>query len=95
MKIFLKLPTGDVDLKTPFDGADHALADIDCPLCKAKAPLGIQGKGQRIAEDDRAYEADGYTTCCKRHVGLIRAEPSTIFGIREDRAVLHGRPRVY
>jgi len=43
----------------------------------------------------RAYEADGYTACCGAYLGIIRVEPSTIFGLREDEAVLYGRVRVY
>jgi hypothetical protein len=54
-----------------------------------KAPVAAPGA------DDRAWEADGYCTACKAHVGTIRVEPDTLFGVREDEAVLMGRCRVY
>jgi len=86
------------DIATPFDGADHATIKGElkqCPKCRAHDTFGVRGKGARIAPDDRAYEADGYTTCCGAYLGTIRVEPSTIFGLREDESVLYGRVRVY
>jgi len=44
--------------------------------------------------DDRAYESTALCVDCGAVVGLLRAEPSTIFGVREDRAVCE-RVRVY
>jgi len=75
-------------------GENYGEATIACPHC-AHAPLQVQGTGKRPSEDDRAYEADAVSVCCSRPVGLIRAEVSTLFGVREDRAVLMGRCRVY
>lgn len=94
MKTFLVIDGVRHTIKTPFDGADHALATIPCPHCGVAA-MGVQGSGMRPSEDDRAWEADGHCASCKKRVGLIRAEPDTLFGVREDRAVLNGRCRVY
>lgn len=92
------LPRGGgarVKLTLPYPDADHALAQgMECE-CGAEGELGVQGSGRRPSDDDRAWEADGYAACCKRPVGLIRIEPSTLFGVREDQAVLCGRARVY
>jgi hypothetical protein len=85
-----------VRLVLAFKEADHATVEGEppCPECGAKV-WGVQGSGSRPSADDRAYEADGYATCCKARVGTIRFEPDTLFGVREDRAVLQGRCRVY
>lgn len=80
--------------RLPHEGADHALVDGSCPLCGA-APWAVQGCGRRPSADDRAWEADGVSTCCSKPVGVIRAESNTLFGVREDAAVLGGRCRVY
>lgn len=74
--------------------SDHAVADKPCPHCSA-TPLKVAGTGRRPSKDDRAWEADAVALCCKKAVGIIRVEMSTIFGVREDEAVLHGRCRVY
>ena len=95
MKIFVLIPNEPRRAaKLPHDEADHAVVDGACPKCKA-SPCGVAGSGKHPSADDRAYEAEGYCTSCKAHVGLIRAEMDTIFGVREDRAVLEGRCRVY
>ena len=78
----------------PYETADHAVVDGACPECGAD-PFKIAGKNNHITADDRAWEADGYCLGCMKPVGLIRFEPETLFGIHEDLAVLHGRPRVY
>lgn len=78
----------------PFKGADHAVADGACPHC-GDAPFKVAGRNMRPSEDDRAYEADAVALCCRERVGTLRAEPSTLFGVREDERVLRGRCRVY
>jgi hypothetical protein len=55
----------------------------------------VAGTGRRPSADDRAWECDAHCLACKAHVGTLRAEMSTLFGVREDEAVLNGRPRVY
>lgn len=98
MKIYLtNIPTGDKRRRcmAPYEGADHAVVDGACPLCKAQ-PFKVQGTGARPSSDDRAREASAVAVCCGRAVGTIRAEADTLFGMREDQAVLeHGRCRIY
>ena len=95
MKIWLITLEGKrLAIAHPEDGADRARVSCACPACGA-TEFDVQGKAQRPSADDRAWEADGVACCCGASVGIIRAEPSTIFGVREDAAVLHGRPRVY
>lgn len=96
----IKLVPSNQDLKPlrceePFPGADHALViDALCPSC-GHAPFKVQGAGRRIAPDDRAYEADAVAVCCGSHVGTLRVETNTLFGLREDEAVLRMGVRIY
>ena len=79
----------------PTDTISQALVHgVMCPGCRA-TPLAVLGSGTYASEDDRALEARGYCAACRAHVGVIRAEVDTVFGVREDRAVLNGRCRVY
>lgn len=94
MRIYLICDAGRIHVTPPTASQTYAEADCDCPECGAK-PLRVSGTGRRISPDDRAYEADGYCSVCRAHVGTIRAEPPTLFGITEDESVLYGRPRVY
>jgi hypothetical protein len=80
--------------RQPFPDADHAQVEGSCPKCGA-ADFKVGGSGRRPSKDDRAWEADGYCLACRAHVGTIRVETSTLFGVREDEAVLRGRCRVY
>ena len=81
-------------IELPFEGAKAARCEGEvCPTCKE--PLMVAGSGRHPSEDDRAWEAEGYSVCCKVHVGKIRVETGTLFGVREDEAVLNGRCRVY
>ena len=92
--IYLLCDAGRIHVTPPTASESSAACDCDCPDCGA-SPLRVQGTGRRVSADDRAYEADGYCAACRAHVGTIRAEVSTLFGIHEDEAVLYGRPRVY
>jgi len=95
MKIFLIRDGKRFKLSTPFECSDHAVVDGEaCPHCKSN-PFKVVGSGKHITDDDRAYQAEGYCLECKKHVGIIRAEPLTLFGLHEDEAMLHGRCRVY
>lgn len=85
----LKLPA-----RLPFPDADHAVLASDCPECGAHEPQ-LQGTGRRIAPDDRAYEADAVALCCDRPVGVLRVEVDTLFGLREDEAVMRMGVRIY
>src|SRR5688572_27063226 len=87
--------------RLPHPDASHVLAKpvgpwaARCPLCQFPGPVALAGRGQRDSADGRAYECDASTLCCRRPVGVLRAEPDTLFGVAEDRAVLAGRARVY
>jgi hypothetical protein len=94
-KIFLLRDDERWPLEVAFREADHATCPGHaCPRCGSEA-FGVNGSNKRPSEDDRAWEADGYSTCCNAFVGTIRLEVSTLFGVREDRAVLGGRCCVY
>jgi hypothetical protein len=102
MKVFLLLPGGGKrSCRVPFTGADHALAKGACPNCGAEEPgpaskvFKIAGCRLRPSDDDRAWECDAACLACKSGVGTVRAEMDTLFGVREDEAVLNGRARVY
>jgi hypothetical protein len=94
MKMSLIVDGARFPLRLPHEAADHALCSGTCPSCGVTG-FGVQGAGRRPSADDRAWEADGYCARCKKAVGLIRVEPNTLFGVREDEAVLSGRCRVY
>lgn len=65
----------------------YAFVEGACPHCKTE-PLKVRGTGRRPSQDDRAYEADGFCVDCREPVGLIRNEVETLFGVREDEAVV-------
>lgn len=96
MKIFLLMRDGSARRKctVPFTDADHAVCDGACPHCGTN-DFKVAGSNRRIAPDDRAYEADAGCLACKAYVGTLRLETNTLFGVREDEAVLAGRCRVY
>lgn len=85
--------------------ADHAVVSGPCPGCGESKPYDcaagdlegfrVQGTGRRIADDDRAYEADAVSVCCNRRVGVLRLETNTLFGVREDEAVSRLGVRIY
>lgn len=96
----IKLISNNQDLKpllcsTPFVGADHAVViDTLCPCCGA-SPFKVAGTDKRPSDDDRAWEATAVALCCDRHVGTLRVEPNTLFGVREDEAVSRMGVRIY
>lgn len=95
MKVFLVRDGARHVCAIPFPGCDHVVVtDQPCPHCKG-TPFKIGGAAMRPSADDKAYEADAACLNCMSAVGTLRAEMSTLFGVREDEAVLHGRPRVY
>lgn len=91
MKVTLQLPDESKRPAKPFDA--HALVEGECPLCKA-TPFSVAGTGMRTAGHD-AYESDAVCLACRKRVGTIRAEVSTIFGTAEDERVLGGPWKVY
>jgi hypothetical protein len=80
----------------PSDEAQTYVTVVDggCPFCSAD-PFRVRGERPRDSSDDRATEADASCLKCGQDVGLLRVEMDTIFGVKEDRAVLQGRARVY
>lgn len=96
MKVHLRMADGGPQRKAapPFPEADHAVVDGKCPACGAE-PFKVAGHGKYASQDDRAWEAEASALCCGKHVGTLRVETNTLFGVREDEAVLRGRCRVY
>jgi hypothetical protein len=95
VKVFLLVDRKRHVATLPYAHADHVLVTgRKCPHCGCD-PFGVAGRGRRASADDRAWEADASCTNCGRAVGLLRAEPDTLFGVTEDEAVLKGRCRVY
>lgn len=98
IKLLLKHDGTVRKCKTPFPEADHALAEGACPYCNVMELGGgfkVAGASMRPSDDDRAYEANAGCLACKAHLGTLRVETNTLFGVREDEAVLRGRCRVY
>lgn len=77
---------------TPDGG--RALAEGACPGCKAE-PFYVAGSDPQHMPDDRTLRSNGRSLCCGDAVGYLYARPDTVFGLEEDRNVLHGRCRVY
>ena len=96
MKLYLLRdghPRRTLELPQRRTAGDVPVPDEKCPHCAE--PLKVGGANKRIAEDDRAYESDAGCISCGRYVGTLRLETGTLFGVREDEAVLRGRVRVY
>lgn len=93
-RVFLLRDGKRMRCTVPFSGCDHALLAGPCPLCGAK-DCKLQGTGKRPSADDRAWEVDAVAACCNNPAGVLRVEIGTLFGVREDEAVLRGRCRVY
>jgi hypothetical protein len=64
------------------------------PVCEC-GETGVVGTGLNYSSDERSYEATGCCSNCRKTLGKIVAETSTIFGAYEDDAVLSGRWRVF
>lgn len=79
----------------PREGCGHVVVlAVKCPRCGAD-PFLVAGAGKRPSADDRAWEADAGCLACGARVGTLRVEADTLFGVREDEAVLRGPWRVY
>lgn len=96
MKLTLKYEGTTYALRLDDPDATSAIVlEAVCPKC-GSSEWYVKGTGKRPGLDDRSYEADAVAMCCGARVGTIRAAVETIFGVREDRAVLEfGRARVY
>ena len=55
----------------------------------------MQGSGKLREQGSRAWEAEGYCTACDQHVGVIRVETGTLFGVREDEAMSRYGCKIY
>jgi hypothetical protein len=80
-------------VEVPGQQCPHAGEHAPQPGCTSA--FWIRGYNRRFSDDDQAYEADAACAVCGNHVGLLRVEVDTLFGVREDHAVLNGRCRVY
>lgn len=68
-------------------------AEGRCPGCGSE-PFHVVGT--EIEKSEAGIVAGGVSVCCRQNVGYLYAEPETLFGTEEDRAVLSfGRARVY
>jgi hypothetical protein len=95
MKIILVRPNGKrLPAKLPYEGADFAVLVTGCPECGAHEPK-LQGTGRRPSKDGRAWEADAVALCCDRHVGTLRCEMNTLFGVEEDERVFRMGIKIY
>jgi hypothetical protein len=89
-KISLELDGKRHEGRMPYEGADHCLVDVDCPHCKAPAPIKVAGAKRRIDPDHRhdTYKADGGHLDCGNFLGPLRYKVAgTLFGIEEDERV--------
>lgn len=93
MKIILLHNEQRFDCSAVADESFVTVTGYTCP-CGEKT-WRISGGQSQISDDDRAYEASARSLCCNRIVGVLRVEMDTLFGLREDQAVLSGRCRVY
>jgi hypothetical protein len=93
--LFPKDENGRLCCARPAPDADHAVVvGACCPYCGV-SPFKIAGSGRRPSKDDRAWEADAGCLACKAHVGTLRLEVNTLFGVREDEAVARLGIRIY
>lgn len=82
--------------REPFPTARRVLAQGACPDCGAsdEGEFTVAGGIVRYT-DDREQIADAVCLDCNSHIGALRVQFDTLFGVEEDRRVLLGRPRVY
>jgi hypothetical protein len=97
MKVLLLFEGGpqieEIDCTDGVQGATVEVKGRRCPACLE--PLRVGGAGSQPSADDRAYEARAFCMSCKRFMGTLRVETDTLFGVREDEAVLNSRYRVF
>jgi hypothetical protein len=92
VKITLTDREGHVmEARLPYPGATYVEIDYPCSGCGSKAIAG----GAPSIESHDTYRAQAACVGCKAACGVLRVQLSTLFGLEEDEAVLHGRPRVY
>ena len=73
-----------------------AAAMKECPGGRVvEAPDHLSVRMVTRCETFDGWDGIGVCTRCQRTVGEMTVRVSTLFGVAEDRAVLHGRARVY
>jgi hypothetical protein len=80
--------------RMPYVGAPRLDVEGACPRCGA-VPFQVRGDASKAATRGTTVYCVGVCLGCLKPVGTIKAEPTTLWGEDEDRAVLQGRPRVY
>lgn len=84
-----------VPLRLPETGAKVLLMD-EPGACRCKVPVHVVGVGKLVpGESEREVTAEARCWECNRPLGQLVLEMETLFGVREDIAVLEGRPRAY
>lgn len=98
-RVVLRL--GDVEHELLVEPTRGTAPGVACPRC-TEEPVAVAGHGARPHDrhDDPQdgfdyYVSDATCLACGERIGEIRAYVSSLFGLREDIAVLYGRPRVY
>jgi hypothetical protein len=97
MKVHVQIGEVRRSASLPHEGANHVRVDGPCPACGAEDAGAFACLGQKseqvIGHD--TIEAPALALCCGATVGRLVVKLGTLFGVEEDRAVLHGRARVY
>lgn len=101
MKITIefKADSAVLEAREPFPGSGGVLCQRACPHgCEDISETGsglYAGASGTVTETERGMTGQAICVGCRKPVGTILVAYDTIFGIEEDRRVLHGRPRVY
>lgn len=77
------------------DGPATLIASGACPGCATEPFLIRLVTKADPQDDDRTLVAGSRCVRCGDNVGYVHIKADTLFGLREDRAVLDGRWRVY
>lgn len=89
----------ELECTLPYPTAQKVIVEAAgcCPKCGAQ-----EGKGQRALfcgnPEEHNWGYSGIAACAGCHTplgGVIEVRLATLFGLEEDRRVLHGRCRVY
>lgn len=93
MRITLITPEGiEMEAVRPYEDAGFVRIAA-CPTCEAP---GASIRADKSSwRDEETLEGEAYCLECQKLCGTLRVTIGTIFGLEEDRRVLHGRCRVY
>lgn len=94
MKITVTIDERTLVATLPFPMAEHVEVQTTCPHCQ-DTPLLVSGKAGTGESTERQQTQDAICRGCGEIVGEIKVEFDTLFGITEDRRVLHGACKVY